>query len=99
MGNRINLLNNYFQQARPLIITSNIGTRLSSSYRMSVDNLQLLDEQRVVLFSAGGEMVINEEEIYRVGPPKADGSLIMILDGGVELQFSPMRPNLMTPLY
>lgn len=93
MGERINTFQTYFQQAGSVTVSYRIGQELSSNLTMLVSNVSQVNDKSLILSSNGGELRLNEEEIYKVGPPNADGSLLMILDGGSELRFSPLNQN------
>lgn len=93
MGIRINTFQNYFQQAGPVTVSYKIGQQLSSNLTMLVSDIRQVNDKNLILSSNGGELRLNEEEIYKVGPPGNDGSLLMILDGGSELLFAPLTQN------
>lgn len=93
MGERISTFQNYLQQTGPVIVSYNIGQQLSSNLTMLVSDSKQLNDKSLLLSSNGGELILNEEEIYKVGPPANDGSLLMILDGGSELRFAPLNQN------
>ena len=93
VGERINTFHQYCQQAGPVPVSYRIGQEISSNLTMLVSDVKQVNDKNVILSSNGGELRLNEEEIYKVGPPAADGSLLMILDGGSELRFSPVNQN------
>lgn len=98
MGVRLSRFQNYFRQAHPLIVTSKIGGELGSSFSMVVDNVQQVDDNQLVLASGTGEIRLIEEEIYRVGPAVDGQYLSLLMDGGIELRFSPLNGSGFQPV-
>lgn len=98
MGVRLNRFQAYFQQTGPLVVTGHIGQELASSFRMVVNNVRQLNEHEMVLSSGTGEMVIHEEEIYRIGVPDNSQVVSLLMDGGIELRFTPYVEQVAQPI-
>ncbi len=98
MGARLTRFQDYFAQAGPLTVAGHIGGGLSSSFRMVVNDLRPVGPDQVVLISQAGELVLHEEEIYRVGRADADRGLSLLMDGGIELRFSPLAQTASHPV-
>lgn len=98
MGERLTELKNYFQQARPLMVTGSVGGDLVSNFSLVVDDILPAGQDRVVLSSNAGEMLLHEEEIYRVGPPRGNLSFSLFMDGGTELKFTPVKYSVQQPV-
>ncbi len=97
MGIRLNRLQNYFQQAKPLMVTGQIGGELASAFHMVVNDIRQVSDDRLVLFSSGGELLLHEEEIYKVDPPEGGQHLALMMDGGIELKFTPLPQSFPPP--
>lgn len=89
MGVRLNRFQDYFRQTGPLVVTGHIGQELSSSFSMVVNDISQVNDNQLVLLSGTGEMVLLEEEIYRFGAPDNGQNVSILMDGGIELRFSP----------
>jgi len=63
------------------------GGDVSSSFSLVVSGMQQVGEGQVALLSNAGEIILNEEEIYKLCPSGSGYTLVM--DGGTELRFTP----------
>jgi len=90
MGERLNRFQDYFNSSRPLAVTGRVGEGLASAFSFMVNDIRTLDTDRLVLASAMGEMVLYEEEIYRISEPGLNRNIFLEMDGGVRLEFTPI---------
>lgn len=93
MGVRLNRFQDYFRQTGPLMVTGHIGQELASSFSMVINDVNQVSENQLILRAGTGEMLLMEEEIYRFGASDNSQTLSLLMDGGIELRFSP-RANL-----
>ncbi len=98
MGVRLTRFQGYFEQVKPLAVSGHMGSELSSSFSMIVNDARQVSADRLILTSGTGELLLQEEEIYRVGPVNSDQTLLLIMDGGIELKFSPLVKSSQQPL-
>ena len=87
----MNSFQQYFEQTGPMMVTGQIGSDLASGFKFIVNDVQRLQDNKAVLASTTGEIMLYEDEIYRVGPLNPDRSLSLLMDGGTELRFTSVR--------
>jgi len=91
MGSRLNNLQNYILQNKPVSISSHLGSGLDSNFSLTVDDLVMEGPKNLTLLSGTNRIVIFEEEISEIKQGQDINNLLVALDNGTVLDCTSLN--------